>query len=221
MPSSAPYLHRSAYSRRRRRAVPVHGRYEVSGSLDVSRVAGDAAAIALTQRDPVHLYQRPDGPLDFDSTRTSLAAPTRSSGSPRSAASGSTSRPPTSGARPGFEINDIGFLRQADQQAVDELGQPGLQPAQPDLPAAPLELQQLGVLDQRGAADRAGLQHQRAHPVHQPVVAAHGRHPRPARRHLLRSLRAGGPAIRQDPVPLALDRRSRATTGTRWCRSCR
>ena len=89
----------------------------MSGSLDLSRVAGDPAAIALTQRDPVHLYQRPDGPLDvrFDQDLARAGA-TRRSGSRRWAASGSGSRPPTSGASPGFEINDIGFLRQADQQ---------------------------------------------------------------------------------------------------------
>ncbi len=90
--------------------------------------------------------------------------------------------------------------------AVDELGQPGLQPAQPDLPAAPVELQQLGVLDQLGAADGTGLQYQRPHPVHQPLVAAHGRHRRPARRHLLRSLRARRTRGPTGPLPLALDR---------------
>ena len=59
--------------RRRGRRWRFTPAYEVSGSFDLSRVAGDPAAIALTQRNPVHLYQRPDGPLEFDSTRTSLA----------------------------------------------------------------------------------------------------------------------------------------------------
>src|SRR5438034_5799734 len=48
-------------------------RYQVSGSLDLSRVTGTAAAITATQRDAVHYYQRPDAGLPFDSTRTSLA----------------------------------------------------------------------------------------------------------------------------------------------------
>src|SRR5881628_346796 len=43
-------------------------RYQLSGSLDVSRVAGTAAAIAATQRDPVHYYQRPDAGLPLDPT---------------------------------------------------------------------------------------------------------------------------------------------------------
>ena len=114
--SSEPYLHRSAYTggigvRRRFKE-----RFEVSGSMDLSRVEGAAAAIALTQRDPVHLYQRPDGPLTFDSTRTSL---TGSNLEVRFAkVGGRRLQFETAYQRrsPGFEINDIGFLLQADQQ---------------------------------------------------------------------------------------------------------
>ncbi len=115
-PSSEPFLHRSAYSggldARRRFA----GTYEMSGSLDFSRVGGTAEAIALTQRNPVHLYQRPDGPLTFDSTRTSLSG---SNVELRFAkVGGRRLQFETAYQRrtPGFEINDIGFLRQADQQ---------------------------------------------------------------------------------------------------------
>ena len=78
------------------------GRFEVSGSFDLSRVAGSPAAIARTQQDPVHLYQRPDGPLEFDSDphlaeRHQSGAPVRQGR--RQAAP--ASRPPTSGARRG------------------------------------------------------------------------------------------------------------------------
>ena len=89
----------------------------MSGSFALSRVAGSAAAIARTQRDPVHLYQRPDGALDYDSTRTSL---TGSNLELRVAkVGGKRLRFETAYQRrsPGFEINDIGFLRQADRQA--------------------------------------------------------------------------------------------------------
>ncbi len=113
---TADYLHRSAYSAgldaRRRFA----GTYEVSGSLDFSQVSGSRAAIARTQRDPVHLYQRPDGPLEFDSTRTSLAG---SNVEVRVAKVGGKRllfETAYQRRTPGFEINDIGFLRQADQQ---------------------------------------------------------------------------------------------------------
>lgn len=115
-PSSDPYLHASAYTggldARRRFA----GHFEVSGSLDYSRVAGTPAAIARTQQSPVHLYQRPDGPLTFDSARTSLSG---SSLELRFAkVGGKHLQFETAYQRrtPGFEINDVGFLRQADQQ---------------------------------------------------------------------------------------------------------
>ncbi|HKK08986.1 MAG TPA: DUF5916 domain-containing protein, partial [Gemmatimonadota bacterium] len=116
-PGSAPYLHSSAYAggvdARRRFA----GRFEVSGSLDLSRVAGSPEAIARTQRSTVHLYQRPDGPLVYDSTRTSL------SGSHLelrfAKVGGERLHFETAYQRrtPGFDINDVGFLEQADRQA--------------------------------------------------------------------------------------------------------
>ena len=115
--ASAAYLHRSAYT------GGVDGRwrftpeYEVSSSFDLSRVAGDAEAIALTQQNPVHLYQRPDGPLNFDSSRTSLGG---GNGELRFAKVGGRRLHFETAYQyrtPGFEINDVGFLRQADFQA--------------------------------------------------------------------------------------------------------
>lgn len=114
--SSNPYLHTSAYAGgidARRRFL---GDYEVSGSLDASRVAGSPAAIALTQEDPVHLYQRPDGPLTFDSMRTSLSGTNVEVRAAK--VGGKILQWETAYQRrsPGFEINDTGFLLQADQQ---------------------------------------------------------------------------------------------------------
>jgi hypothetical protein len=114
--SSDPYLHSSAYSAGLDARRRFGGRFEVSGSLDLSRVAGTPAVIARTQQSPVHLYQRPDGPLAFDSTRTSL---TGTNAELRFAkVGGKRLHFETAYQRrsPGFEINDIGFLRQADQQ---------------------------------------------------------------------------------------------------------
>jgi hypothetical protein len=92
-------------------------RYQISGSLDLSRVVGSASAIAATQRDPVHLYQRPDGPLTFDSTRTSLSGDAEEIKFGK--IGGVHTQFETSYLRrsPGFEINDLGYLRQADQQS--------------------------------------------------------------------------------------------------------
>src|SRR5213594_92778 len=52
-------LHRSAYAGAVDFRHRFFGRrYQISGSLDFSRVAGTPAAIASTQTDPVHYYQR-------------------------------------------------------------------------------------------------------------------------------------------------------------------
>jgi hypothetical protein len=116
-PSSAPWLHRSAYSTgldaRRRFAGK---RYEMSGSFDWSRVAGEAEAITRTQRTNVHLYQRPDGPLELDSTRTSLAGTNLEFRVAKVGGRRLIWETAYQRRTPGFEINDIGFLRQADQQ---------------------------------------------------------------------------------------------------------
>src|SRR4029077_20761191 len=63
---TSPYLRNSAYvgGADFRHRFP-GGRYEISGSLDLSRVAGGAQAIAATQRDAAHYYQRPDAGLPF------------------------------------------------------------------------------------------------------------------------------------------------------------
>jgi len=92
------------------------GRYSLRGSLDFSRVAGTPDVIARTQRTSVHLYQRPDDNLNLDTTRTSL------SGSAQEILFGKTSgfiQFETSYLRrsAGFETNDFGFLRRADQQS--------------------------------------------------------------------------------------------------------
>jgi hypothetical protein len=115
--STEPWLHRSAYSggvdARRRFA----GRFEVSGSFDVSRVAGSEEAIARTQRDPVHLYQRPDGALVFDSTRTSLTGTNMEVRFAKVGGRRLLFETAYQRRTPGFDVNDIGFLRQADRQA--------------------------------------------------------------------------------------------------------
>ena len=97
------------------------GKYSLTGSLDFSRVAGTPTVIARTQRSSVHLYQRPDDNLLLDTTRTTL------SGDAEEILFGKTSgfiRFETSYLRrsPGFEANDLGFLRRADQQSWNTWG---------------------------------------------------------------------------------------------------
>ncbi len=111
-------LRRSAYVSAldfRHRFLRSH--YQISGSFDLSRLTGTAAAIALTQRDPVHYYQRPGAGVSYDPTRTSLAGDAEELLFGK--VGGGVTRFETSYQRrsPGFEVNDLGFLLQADQQS--------------------------------------------------------------------------------------------------------
>jgi len=115
--TTRPYLHRNAYAfgldARRRFA----GRFEVSGSFDGSRVAGSREAIVRTQRDNVHLYQRPDGPLGVDSSRTSLSGTNLELRFAKVGGRRLIFETAYQRRTPGFDVNDVGFLRQADFQA--------------------------------------------------------------------------------------------------------
>lgn len=117
---TAPFLRSDAY------AVGTNGRhrwdsgrYEVSASVTGSSLHGSPAAMLLTQTSPVHLYQRPDAGLPFDPTRTTL------SGDAEEVVFGKTAgrimRYQTSWMRqsPGFDVNDLGYLRRANQQSFN------------------------------------------------------------------------------------------------------
>src|SRR5213594_2149968 len=92
-------------------------KYQLSGSLDLSRVTGTPAAITVTQRDPVHYYQRPGAGVSYDPTRTSLWGDAEEIKFGK--VGGGITRFETSYQRrsQGFEVNDLGFLLQADQQS--------------------------------------------------------------------------------------------------------
>ena len=98
-----------------------NGGYEVSGSFDLSNVGGSPAAIARTQRNSTHNYQRPDDNVMLDSTRTSLSGDaeellfTKQSGFIHFQTSYQR-------RSPGFEINDLGILFRADQQGWNNWG---------------------------------------------------------------------------------------------------
>ncbi|MEP7383252.1 MAG: DUF5916 domain-containing protein [Gemmatimonadota bacterium] len=90
------------------------GNYELSGKLYGSQVRGSEEAIARTQRSTVHLYQRPDDGLAYDSTRTSLSG--LGTGIGLSKNGGGITRFYTGGwyKGPGLEINDVGFMTNAN-----------------------------------------------------------------------------------------------------------
>lgn len=84
-------------------------RFEVSGYTGRVTVTGSQRAIALTQRNSVHLYQRPDHEETYDSTRTSLGGGVFSAQLQKLGGSirwSSTARY----ASAGMEANDLGFV---------------------------------------------------------------------------------------------------------------
>ncbi|MCC7194623.1 MAG: carbohydrate binding family 9 domain-containing protein [Gemmatimonadaceae bacterium] len=115
---SAPYLASGAYTAGldfRHRFL--HDTYEVSGSLDGSDVRGTSAAIAALQSNPVHYFGMPGSGLRLDPEATSLTGDAEELRFGKVA--GQRFQYQTSYQRrsAGFEINDLGYLRRADQQS--------------------------------------------------------------------------------------------------------
>jgi hypothetical protein len=94
--------------------------WAVSGFFAGSRVSGSAAAIAATQQNSTHYYQRPDASyLRFDPARTSLEGHTGEIALERSGAVfGSLAYKELS---PGLELNDLGFQGRSDLRALSSL----------------------------------------------------------------------------------------------------
>ena len=89
--------------------------WQLESSAAVSRVSGDAEAIRDLQTNAVHYYQRPDAShLGVDAGRTSLSgwAGSVKFGRTESGRLRMTDR--VHWYSPGFELNDLGYLRQAD-----------------------------------------------------------------------------------------------------------
>jgi len=89
--------------------------YVFEGKGVFSRIAGDASAIRALQTNPVHYYQRPDAQhLGVDQNATSMVG---NAGTVRVARYGKSKWLWSESARwmsPGLELNDVGYLRQAD-----------------------------------------------------------------------------------------------------------
>jgi len=117
---TVPYLRSDAYAlganARNRWA---NGRYQLSGSVTASALHGSPQAMLLTQTNPVHLYQRPDAGLPLDSSRTSLGGDAEELVFAKTG--GRFLRFQSSWQRqsPGFDVNDLGYLRRANQQSFN------------------------------------------------------------------------------------------------------
>jgi hypothetical protein len=113
---STPYLPSSAYVG----AVDFRNRFfrntfEVSGTLDESRVQGAPPAMLSLQTNSVHGYQRPDARLPLDSNRTVLGGDAEEFKFDKVSGRHLLFESAYQRRSPGFEINDLGYLRRADQ----------------------------------------------------------------------------------------------------------
>ncbi len=114
---TSPYLRHDAYSG----GVQFHHQFwqrnfELSGYWAQSLVQGTAQAIAATQTDMVHDYQRPDGAVHYDSLRTSLAGNSAMLVLNKRGGDFTRLNIGYQYLSPGFEINDVGFLSRANSQ---------------------------------------------------------------------------------------------------------
>ncbi len=113
---SSPYLARSAYVGAFDFSHRFLGdRYELAGSIDRSHVEGSRAAILSTQTGAVHYFQRPDGALVLDSNRTVLTGDAEELNFGKVGGQHFMFQTAYARRSAGFEINDMGYLRRADQ----------------------------------------------------------------------------------------------------------
>jgi len=91
------------------------GRYEVGGNVGFSYVDGSQTAIDETQRSSARFYQRPDADyIDYDPTRTSLTGWVARARVEKSAGKHWLWGTGVDAESPGFELNDLGIIRQSD-----------------------------------------------------------------------------------------------------------
>src|SRR5262252_3968589 len=90
--------------------------YQLNASVTASQVSGSRAAILSTQTDPAHYYQRPDGKLQLDTTRTQLNGDAETLHLAKYGGGIVVFETSYQRISPGYEINDLGFLNRADWQ---------------------------------------------------------------------------------------------------------
>ncbi len=90
--------------------------YSLNGYVEGSRVAGDAAAISSIQQNSRHYYQRPDlTSAHLDLTRTALSGYAGAIAFNKIGGEYTHSNSYIYFRSPGFDSNDLGFLRRSDQ----------------------------------------------------------------------------------------------------------
>ncbi|HEU4723338.1 MAG TPA: DUF5916 domain-containing protein [Gemmatimonadaceae bacterium] len=120
---SSPYMTSSAYvGALDFRHKFLRNAYEISGSLDYSRVRADPQAMRNLQQSAVHYYQRPDANLPLDSNRTLLTGDAQELSIGKVGGKHFMFNSQYSRRSPGFEVNDMGYLQRADQQSWSTWG---------------------------------------------------------------------------------------------------
>ncbi|MCB9512909.1 MAG: carbohydrate binding family 9 domain-containing protein [Candidatus Latescibacteria bacterium] len=90
-------------------------KWRVAANLLGSEVRGDSLALAATQLSSARYYQRPDNDeADFDPARRSLAGHAGSLRFGRLGSTGLRFETQVGWRSPGFEINDLGYMRESD-----------------------------------------------------------------------------------------------------------
>jgi hypothetical protein len=110
------FLPGSAYAATADGRRRVGGNHEVYASLSGSAVFGSTTALRRLQRSATHRFQRPDAPhLEYDSTSTSMLGHALRLGARRMGGGPWRWDIGLNTFSPGFEINDAGFLNDADR----------------------------------------------------------------------------------------------------------
>jgi hypothetical protein len=92
-------------------------KYSLTGYGAASRVHGDPSAIADLQQNSRHYYQRPDASsFSLDPARTSLNGASGRIGVGKIGGQRTRFNVNTGFKSPGFDLNDVGFLRRADER---------------------------------------------------------------------------------------------------------
>jgi len=95
----------------------VNSRYSVTGFFAGSSVRGDTEAISALQQSNVHSYQRPDAThVEYDPMRSALNGTSAALSFNKIAGEHVRFSTNVSMKTPGFDSNDVGFLRRADSR---------------------------------------------------------------------------------------------------------
>jgi hypothetical protein len=96
----------------------VKSRYAIQGYLTGSRVSGRADAITDLQQNSRHYFQRPGATTMLDPSRSSLSGTAARIGIAKIGGQHLIFNSTVAFKTPGFDVNDIGFFRRADERSM-------------------------------------------------------------------------------------------------------